>query len=149
MKRRTKHRKSQRGGIISDQHLWNLGMLSDQDFNNKLIRQRINRQQAGAGLATAFRSLPNVLRRLGPQLARLTRRFRTPKTGLQKYKSHARNLAKGAHKQVKGVHKQAKKTITKKNLKRAGKAGAIALGTGAIAGIGQHIARRLLPRDDS
>ena len=84
-------------------------------------------RQQGEGLRAAIRILPQLLRKLGPQLTRLTRGVR-------------RAAPKVAH----GLRKSGKKLATKKNLKRVGKAAAIAAGTGAISGAAQHGVRKLL-----
>lgn len=80
-------------------------------------------RQQGEGLKAAIRILPQLLRKLGPQLSRLTR---------------------GVRRAAPKLVRSGKKLATKKNLKRVGKTAAIAAGTGAISGAAQHGVRKLL-----
>ena len=83
--------------------------------------------QLGEDLRAAIRVLPQLLRKLGPQLSRLTRGVR-----------------RAAPKEARGLRKSTKKLAIKNNLKRVGKTAAIAAGTGAISGAAQHGVRKLL-----
>lgn len=92
------------------------------------------KQQIGQGFATLVRSLPRILRSFGPRLSALTRGVR----------GGSRGLIRSAPKTARRFGKKARKLATKKNLKRVGKAAAIAAGTGAVTGAAKHGVRRLL-----
>ena len=100
----------------------------------KLIKyKRLTRQQQiGAGFGALLRSLPRVLRSVGPKLGALTRGARG-RSGLAGFKRRAR-----------GFGKSAKKIATTKNLKKAARLGGIAAATGAISGGASHLIQRLL-----
>ena len=98
----------------------------------------LQRQQIGAGFGALLRSLPRLLRSFGPKLSALTRGLRGgSRSGL----SH---LRKTVPKTASRLRKTVRKAATKKNLKRLGKAGAIAAATGAISGAAQHGVRKLV-----
>ena len=89
----------------------------------------LQRQQQGEGLASLIRTLPKLLRSVGPKLARLTRGVR-----------------KATPKVTRRLRGRVKKVATKKNLKRVAKGAAIAAGTGAVTGAAQHGVRKLLDK---
>ena len=93
-------------------------------------------QQIGAGFGALLRSLPRVLRSVGPKLGALTRGARG-RSGLAGFKRRAR-----------GFGKSAKKIATGKNLKKAAKIGGLAAVTGAISGGASHLIQRLLRGQD-
>ena len=103
-------------------------MVYKRQRGRRQVELQLLRQQ-GEGLKAAIRILPQLLRKLGPQLSRLTRGVR-----------------RTAPKVARGLRKSGKKLATKKNLKRVGKTAAIAAGTVAISGAAQHGVRKLLSK---
>ena len=100
----------------------------------------LQRQQLGAGFGVLLKTLPRVLRSFGPTLKSLTRGVRgVNRSGLSR-------LTRTVPKAARGLTKTVKRAATKKNLKRLGKAGAIAAATGAVTGAAQHGVRRVLSR---
>ena len=102
----------------------------------------LQRQQIGAGFGVLLKTLPRLLRSFGPKLGALTRSVRgvAPKLGALARRGNRAGLTRT----LKKTGRTLKKTVTKKNLKRLGKAGAIAAATGAISGAAQHGVRKLI-----